>query len=74
MKSLIKYSMSLLLTLCGLCAFAVLAADGKPDPLTRASIFIDAGRLKDAVALLKTPWGALVVLARWPGSLQPPLT
>jgi serine protease Do len=54
MKSLIKYSLSLLLTLCGLCAFAVLAADGKPDPLTRASIFIDAGRLKDAVALLKT--------------------
>lgn len=54
MKSLIKYSLSLLLTLCSLCAFAVLAADGKPDPLTRASIFIDAGRLKDAVALLKT--------------------
>ena len=54
MKSLIKYSLSLLLTLCGLCALAVLAADGKPDPLIRASIFIDAGRLKDAVALLKT--------------------
>jgi S1-C subfamily serine protease/Flp pilus assembly protein TadD len=54
MKSLIKYSLSLLLTWCGFCAFAVLAADGKPDPLTRASIFIDAGRLKDAVALLKT--------------------
>ena len=53
MKSLIKQGVSLLLTLCVLYTHGVLAADVKTDALTQASIFIDAGRLKDAVAILK---------------------
>ena len=53
MKSLIQYGVSLLLTLCVFCVHGVVGADAKTDALTRASIFVDAGRLKDAVAILK---------------------
>ena len=53
MKLLTQYSFSLLLALASFFALDVLAADVKKDTLTQASIFIDAGRLKDAVALLK---------------------
>ena len=54
MKLLTQYSFSLLLALASFFAWDVLAADLRKDTLTQASIFIDAGRLKDAVALLKT--------------------
>ena len=54
MKLLAHYSFSLLLALASFFALDVLAADPRKDTLTQASIFIDAGRLKDAVALLKT--------------------
>jgi S1-C subfamily serine protease len=54
MKLLTQYSFSLLLALASFLAWDVLAADLRKDTLTQASIFIDAGRLKDAVALLKT--------------------
>jgi S1-C subfamily serine protease len=54
MKLLTQYSFSLLLALGSFFAWDVLAADLRKDTLTKASIFIDAGRLKDAVALLKT--------------------
>lgn len=53
MKTLIKQGVLLLLVLGTLCVHGVIAADTAPDVLTRASIFIDAGRLKDAVAVLK---------------------
>ena len=53
MKSLIQHGVSLLLTLCVFCMHGVVGADDKTDALTRASIFVDAGRLKDAVAILK---------------------
>lgn len=54
MKLLTQYSFSLLLAFASFLALDVLAADVKRDTLNQASIFIDAGRLKDAVALLKT--------------------
>jgi len=53
MKSLIKQGVLLILVFCALCVHGVIAADAAPDVLTRAGIFIDAGRLKDAVAVLK---------------------
>ena len=53
MKSLIKKGVSLLLVFCVWAAQDVIAADVTTDVLTRASIFIDAGRLKEAVAILK---------------------
>lgn len=53
MKSLIKQGVLLLLVLGALCVHGVIAADTEPDVLTRARVFIDAGRLKDAVAVLK---------------------
>ena len=53
MKSLIKQGVSLLLVFYVFCVHGVIAADITADALTRASIFIDAGRLKDAVAILK---------------------
>jgi serine protease Do len=53
MKSLIKFGVSLLLALSVVCVHGVVGADDKTDALTRASIFVDAGRLKDAVAILK---------------------
>jgi hypothetical protein len=53
MKLLTQYSCYLLLAFCSVCSFGVQAADVKSDPLNRARIFIDAGRLKDAVAVLK---------------------
>ncbi len=53
MKSLIKFGVSLLLALSVVCVQDVVGADAKTDALTRASIFVDAGRLKDAVAILK---------------------
>ena len=53
MKSLIQYGVSLLLALSVVCVHGVVGADAKTDALTRASIFVDAGRLKDAVAILK---------------------
>ncbi len=53
MKSLIQYGVSLLLALSVFCVQGVFGADTKTDALTRASILIDAGRLKDAVAILK---------------------
>lgn len=42
-----------LLAVCGLFSWGVNAAGNQPDALIRASIFVDAGRLKEAVALLK---------------------
>ena len=53
MKTLIKQGVLLLLVLCALCVHGVIVADTAPDVLTRARIFIDAGRLKDAVGVLK---------------------
>ena len=53
MKSLIQNGVSLLLALFVVCVHGVVGADAKKDALTRASIFVDAGRLKDAVAILK---------------------
>ena len=53
MKSLIKQGVSLLLVFYVFCVHGVIAAEATADALTRASIFIDAGRLKDAVTILK---------------------
>ena len=53
MKYLIHYGVSLLLALCVLCAQSVFAADARTDLLTQASVLVDAGRLKEAVAILK---------------------
>jgi len=53
MKYLIHYGVSLLLAWCILCAQSVFAADARTDLLTQASVLVDAGRLKEAVAILK---------------------
>lgn len=53
MKSFIKQGVLLLLVAGLFCVHGVIAADTTADALTRAGILIDAGRLKDAVAVLK---------------------
>lgn len=54
MKSRLKHAVFLLLIIGLFCTDGVIAADATKDALTRAGIFIDAGRLKDAVAVLKS--------------------
>lgn len=54
MKIFTQYVVSLFLAFCGFFSGSAQAAETASDPLNKASIFIDAGRLKDAVAVLKT--------------------
>jgi serine protease Do len=54
MKLLQQCAAFLLLGFLGLGFSGAIATDSKSDVLTRASIFVDSGRLKNAVALLKT--------------------